>query len=219
VIPLAVVGHDPALLRLEHATFESEVDRLAARIRDAAREPVEVLGYSMGGRLALGLLARHPALFARAWIIGANPGVASPEEREARARQEAGWAVLLEQRGIEAFVDFWSQLPLFDSQRSLPRAVLERQRARRLRHDPQGLALSLRAVGLAAMPDLRPELQRINAPISFLAGELDGRFLALAREMAWRAPAATVSAIAGSGHNVVLEQPRALAAALMEAIA
>ncbi len=120
--------------------FEDELDRLASRLRELALPPLHVAGYSLGGRLALGLVARHPALVARATLIGSQPGLRTEAEREARRRADAAWIELLERQGVGAFAEAWEAQPLFASQRSLPAAALATVRARRRRHDPFGLA-------------------------------------------------------------------------------
>ena len=53
---------------------------MAALIRAIAGDsdspqPVHLVGYSLGGRLALAVAARHPALAARVAIISGSPGL------------------------------------------------------------------------------------------------------------------------------------------------
>jgi 2-succinyl-6-hydroxy-2,4-cyclohexadiene-1-carboxylate synthase len=209
----ALYGHGPGS-RDGVGSFEDEVDRLAHRIGERIEPPVVLAGYSMGGRVALGLLVRHRRLFGAAVLIGTHPGIA---EDEARRRRIAGDEVLarrLEERGIEDFVDAWEALPLLASQRRLPAAVLDRQRALRLRHDPCGLAAALRVLGAGRMPDYRPHLGSVEVPVRLLAGAEDDKFLDAARDMTERLPRATVEVVPAAGHNLLLEAPAAVAAAI-----
>ena len=212
----ALFGHHRSLRDVSTPTFEGEVGRLAARIRDRGPTPVELVGYSMGARLALGLLVRHPSLVAGAWLIGVSPGLPSERERAERRAADEEWARTLERDGIEPFVSAWERQELFASQAALPVPVQRRERARRLSHPPHTLARSLRALGLGAMPDLTPELRNVRAPVCLIAGEADAKFRAIAEVMANELPHATVRIVPGSGHNVGLEQPEALASILME---
>ena len=222
-----ILGHDVTLQALEQdaaaCDFVAEVDRLAAGIAARFGAPVHVAGYSLGGRLALGLLARHAKLFGRATLIGAHPGLTPPEARAERVRSDEQWAALLEQQGLGAFVAAWEAQPLFSSQRRLDKAVRERLRAHRLLHRPEGLALAMRVLGLGRMPPF-VELcagagilpAALDLPVELLIGEEDARFCPLARGLAALLPRAKITIVPDAGHNLPLEVPGAVAAALSE---
>ncbi len=215
----ALSGHDP-WLREEPApagSFDDEVDRLAAWLAERAGPPIHLAGYSMGGRIALGLLLRHRRLFGSATLIGVHPGIVGDAERRQRDERDEALARWLEEHGVKDFVDHWQQLPLFASQRRLPAVLRERQRAQRLRHRRQGLALALRTLGPARMPDFSPELPDLDLPIRLLAGADDTKFCGIARRMATGLPSASVAVVPRAGHNLILEAPHAVAAAIRSA--
>ncbi len=209
----ALWGHDYAR-EPSPIAFEAEVDRIAAEVAAGARGPVVLCGYSLGGRVALGVLARHPELAASAILIGASSGLATEAERRARAAADEAWCALAE-RSMDDFVDAWQAQPIFASQARLPKAVLDAQRAARLRHTGRAMAVAMRSLGLATMPDYAPALPRIAAPVRVMAGELDTKFTAIARAMAAAVPRGSVDVVRGVGHNVVLEAPQAIARALV----
>ncbi len=212
IVAPALLGHGA---RAPFVTsFEEEVDRLAAVVERERQDKAAVVlvGYSLGGRLVLGLVARHPALAATAVVIGGHPGLGAGEARAARLRSDEALAKEIESEGIRRFVARWEELPLFASQRSLPGPALAAQRATRLSHDPRGLAQSLRTVGLGRMPDLRPTLASAPTRLHMITGSLDDRFTVLAAEM--RPAAHTV--VAGVGHNVLLEAPERVAEIVCE---
>jgi 2-succinyl-6-hydroxy-2,4-cyclohexadiene-1-carboxylate synthase len=204
-----LLGHAPPLVRA--GTFGDEIARLQTII--APRAPVHIVGYSLGARVALGLLAAAPRLFSRATLIGVHPGLREADGRAERIAADERWARMLETEGIEPFVDAWEAQPLFATQSADQR---ERRRRQRLAHDPVGLAAALRGLGLGHMPDLWPALPALSLPVTYVAGEHDPKFRALAMRAAALTPRASVSIVAGAGHDVVLEQPRAVAAALLE---
>jgi 2-succinyl-6-hydroxy-2,4-cyclohexadiene-1-carboxylate synthase len=212
-----LLGHHPALVQGPERTFDDEVDRIAREIR-RERVPVDLIGYSLGARTALGLLVRHPELVRRAALIGPNPGLESDAARVERAAADARWIRLLEEGGICEFVDRWEALPLFATQTSLPLHALEAQRRERLAHDPRGLARSLGVTGLAAMPNLWPALADLVTPVTWVTGALDAKFLALAERAAALCPKASRVVVEEAGHNVPLEQPARLASVVDEAL-
>jgi 2-succinyl-6-hydroxy-2,4-cyclohexadiene-1-carboxylate synthase len=191
--------------------FWQEVDRLAALVKNP---PVHVLGYSLGARLALGLLVRYAGGFSGATLIGAQAGVKSEAERQQRRQWEEHWCGVLESAGIEAFVAAWEELPLFATQRQLPTEVRQRVRAQRLAHAATGLAASLRATGLARMPSLWPLLNRIKVPVLVMAGQLDEKFVDLGREINELLPSGELRVVPAAGHNLLLERPESVRDAL-----
>jgi 2-succinyl-6-hydroxy-2,4-cyclohexadiene-1-carboxylate synthase len=201
-LALPLAGHAPGLLA--PTRWDAEIARLARAV--APRAPVRLVGYSMGARVALGLVAARPDLVERAILVGVHPGLADPARRAARAAEDAAWMRLLD-GGIAPFVSAWEARPIFASQSPELRA---RERARRLRHDPRGLQIALAALGLAAMPP--HSLAAMSRPLLVVAGAADEKFHALAN-------GARLRLVEDAGHNVVLERPAALAALIEEEFA
>lgn len=214
VICPAIVGHDRDL-PLTGRGFEDEVDRLAAALPSGR---CHLAGYSLGARLALGLLVHHRRRFASATLIGVHPGLATEHERRERRAADEKLALMLEEEGIERFVEHWQGLPLFATQRALPREVLEGQRRRRLTHRAAGLAYALRILGLGRMPDYCRELPQLDLPIHLMAGGRDDKFRRLAEEMAAALPQDAVEIMPGAGHNLVLEAPGTVAEAILRSM-
>lgn len=210
-------GHAPGIA--EPKSFEDEVDRLACRLRTRDIGRAHLVGYSLGARIALGLLVRHGDLFSGATLLGAHPGLATAADRAARARADNRWIRLLEDLRIESFVRAWEARPLFAGGRATQPDRLEASRRIRLAHDPRRLAASLSVLGLAAMPDWGARLHEIEIPVTLVAGSRDEKFAALAHAMARDLPGARVELIPGASHNIVLEAPREVAAAIRKGAA
>lgn len=215
-----ILGHGVAADGVH--TFDDEITRIATELERGGLRGAHLCGYSLGARLALGLLARAPQLFVSATLIGVHPGLATQTERSERAAADERWARLLEEKGIEAFLAAWQEQPLFASQATLERAggarALARQKAIRSAHDAKGLARSLRVLGLAAMPDYHPTLLTPPVPTTLVVGANDSKFVDLARASAQQSPALGLALIEGSGHNVVLEAPDRLTDLLMQVL-
>ncbi|MEM9293169.1 MAG: alpha/beta fold hydrolase [Acidobacteriota bacterium] len=211
-LALALAGHEGPS---PGNSFLSEVDRIALQLSQRGEGPWHLVGYSLGGRLALGLLARHRDLFAGATLLGAHPGLESEAHRRQRREDDEIWARRLEAEGIDAFFDAWGQRPLFAKTQS------ENHRAQLLDMrrglDPAALAAALRAFSPAAMPRWEGALPGLPLPLTFVAGERDEKFVGLAQRMASLAPQGEAIVVPGAGHNVVLEAPEAVAQILRQA--
>lgn len=193
--------------------FDGEVGRLLSAL-DPGRRYL-LAGYSLGGRLALGMLARAPERFSGAVLIGAHPGLEGDAERRERRELDTERAARLRRDGLTAFVQHWESLPLFATQRALPRDVLAEQRRVRLAHDAEGLAGCLERLGLGVMPSWWEALGQLSISVHWLVGARDARFVALAREAAMRSPELQrVREVEGAGHNLLLERPTAVASAI-----
>jgi 2-succinyl-6-hydroxy-2,4-cyclohexadiene-1-carboxylate synthase len=193
--------------------FDAVVDAMVAALPPGCRG---LVGYSLGARVALGMLARHPSRFTAAVLVGVDPGLPEGPAKAVRRAQDEAHARVLETEGVEAFVRAWEALPLWETQRALPEAVRLRRRAERLGHTPRGLAWSLRVLGLGAMPDRRAYLRAAGVPVTLVTGARDEKFTRLARE--YTRGIVTHTMVQDAGHDVALEAPEALAAIVREAL-
>ena len=182
-----------------------------ARLLDALGESrAHVLGYSLGGRVALGFAALRPQRVRSALVIGASAGLADPAERAARVAADEALACELERDGLEPFVTRWMAQPLFASQARLGAETLERARAQRLRNRPHGLAASLRGLGSGAQPPLHARLAELDLPLCFVAGAEDAKFARIAAELAALAKRGRCALVPEAGHAAQLENPGAV---------
>ncbi len=209
VIAFDLLGHghssapdDPERYRMEHC--QKDICAALGMLGIGPGEAI-VLGYSMGGRLALYL--GFSGYFRALILESASPGIAGPAERAQRRASDERLAASIERDGIAAFVSAWEQLPLFASQRLLPPEIRERLRSQRLQNQPIGLANSLRGMGTGSQPALHERLPTLNLPVLLLAGELDTKFCAIARQMRQALPQSSLEIIPAAGHTIHLEQP------------
>src|SRR5579883_2019656 len=217
VLAFDLHGHGPSDAPNNSERYNMEhcqQDILAALKKlDVRQGEATLLGYSMGGRIAL--YTAFSGFFRALILESASPGLADPAERERRRQSDNALAERIEREGVEAFIDYWEQLPLFASQSNLPPERRAALRAQRLTNRASGLANSLRGVGTGVQPALHERLGTLNLPVLLLAGELDSKFCQIARQMARSTPRARLQIVPGAGHTIHLEQP-ALFAGLVD---
>jgi 2-succinyl-6-hydroxy-2,4-cyclohexadiene-1-carboxylate synthase len=171
-------------------------------------------GYSMGGRLALHVAATRPERILSLLTIGAHAGL-EEDAREGRRRGDEALAERIEKDGLEAFVNYWSSLPLFAGLERRGPSFVAQVRAERMNNHVAGLAESLRAMGAGAMRPVWDELARVRCPCTFVAGQLDHGYVASARRLAMSVPHGRVVVVERAGHAVQQERPEVFARLLL----
>lgn len=211
VIMPDLIGHGASEAPTDPARYTMErcvVDLLAV-LDHLELAQVDLLGYSMGGRVALHLAAAAPERISRLVLESASPGIADAAERAARAAADDALADRIEAEGLEWFVDHWAAIPLFASQSALPDAVRRAQRERRLAQPAHGLANSLRGMGAGRQASLWERLSEIALPTLIISGALDRKYVDIGAAMAAHMPQAHHIVIPDAGHTVHIEQPQA----------
>lgn len=167
-----------------------------------------VIGYSMGGRIALRLLQTSSDVLASVVLESCNLGCATQAERTEAAQRNQGWVDRIQHDGMEAFVNYWETLPMFATQKELGWDKL--LHVSRAANNPTSMVLCLQGSGKQAMPLAEVTLEAVRAqrqmglPILYIYGDKDAKSAAVAATL--EAVGVLVSAIP-AGHNVHLEAP------------
>jgi len=177
-------------------------------------ERTHLVGYSMGGRLALHVAARRPERLLSLLTIGAHGGL-EEDAREGRRQGDDAMAKRIETDGLEAFVKYWTALPRFEGIERRGPSFVAQVRAERMGNTVPGLAASLRGMGAGAMEPLWDQLSGLSIPCTFVAGQLDHGYVASARRLAQVVPGSRVEVVPRSGHTVHQERPEAFARILL----
>lgn len=167
-----------------------------------------LIGYSLGGRIAMFHACQHPAGLDGVIVEGGHPGLQDADARQARLTSDRRWASRFRSEPLEAVFADWYQQPVFASLTDEQRNALI---ALRSRNNGPRLAEMLEATSLAVQPDLRPALTAPDFSFDYLYGERDGKFAAIAAELN-----ATRHAIPHAGHNAHRDNPEAVAASLAQ---
>jgi 2-succinyl-6-hydroxy-2,4-cyclohexadiene-1-carboxylate synthase len=209
VIAIDLLGHgkteSPQIV--ERYVFERVCEDLYEFLEELSISSVHILGYSMGGRIALAFSSIYPSKVSSLILESSSPGLMSEEERFHRKKADEALAIDIINNGVSAFVDKWEEIPLFASQKQLHIHKQNRIRVQRLQNNPLGLANSLKGMGTGRQPSYWDKLSSVKIPVLLLCGELDRKFCEIAARMKERIPQATIFQIPGVGHAIHVEQP------------
>jgi 2-succinyl-6-hydroxy-2,4-cyclohexadiene-1-carboxylate synthase len=181
-------------------------------------EPLPLLGYSQGGRMALLVALEYPDLVDRLVLVSTSPGIPNDTDREARRNRDEALADRIELIGLDNFLDEWLKGPVAGTSH-LGDAVQVADRAIRDENTAIGLATALRGFGQGSQPFVGDRLSELDLPILTISGARDEKYTLLAAEIAASVPDGRHISIPGVGHNVVLEAPDELTAAVAEFVA
>jgi 2-succinyl-6-hydroxy-2,4-cyclohexadiene-1-carboxylate synthase len=193
------------------ATSEAIVNLLD----DLKMDRVTLVGYSMGGRIALYTAVRFSHRVKALVLESASPGIEDDKERIDRAALDDLRAEQIERKGVAAFVEQWYNASLFDSLHHQPEKLALLKQSR-LVQDPHALAAALRGLSVGRQPSLWQEIARLDIPTLIIAGELDKKYCDIANKMAALLPRGRQITIGDAGHNTHFEQPQELLARLRE---
>ncbi|MEN1938601.1 2-succinyl-6-hydroxy-2,4-cyclohexadiene-1-carboxylate synthase [Paenibacillus sp. 102] len=171
-------------------------------------EKAHILGYSMGGRLAITMACLYPNRVKSLLLENCTAGLEKESDRKERCARDEQLADRIELEGIEAFVNRWENIPLFATQKKLPQDVKEAVRKERLTNNSRGLANSLRGMGTGAQPSWWNQLEGLKMPVLLMNGEHDQKFFQVLTNMKERIPHAKFVKIDGAGHAIHVEQPQ-----------
>lgn len=163
-----------------------------------------LVGYSMGGRLALYLNLNFPQYFSKVILESASPGLLTDIERLERIKRDEQIAIKLERSDFTAFLNNWYKQPIFGSMHQHPKftQLIEN----RLQNNPKELAKSLRFMGTGRQPSLWQKLKDNNNPLLLLVGKQDEKFVTVNKKIFNLCSLTQLKIISNCSHNIHFEQ-------------
>ncbi|MBD2018142.1 2-succinyl-6-hydroxy-2,4-cyclohexadiene-1-carboxylate synthase [Microcoleus sp. FACHB-53] len=165
-----------------------------------------LVGYSMGGRLALYLTLHFSQRFSRIVLESTSPGLKTQGDRLERIQRDFELANKLEKSNFSRFLANWYSQPLFASLKNHP--DFDSLKQTRLQNNQFELAKSLRNLGTGCQPSLWEKLQNNKNYLLLLVGEYDTKFITINSEMIRLCPFAQLEIVSNCGHNIHFEDPK-----------
>lgn len=208
-IYLNLLGFDPNAQVVKPAQrfrWREQVNDLNALLNQLDIQKVNLVGYSMGARLALAYATVFPKRITKLILEGGTAGLATQRLRQQRIIADAKKAAKVVTVGMHQFITEWEQLPLFNSQRLLPIAKQKFMHDQRVNQYAENVSNSLYFFGTGAMPSFWGQLSLLQVPVTLITGMNDRKFTRINQRMSQQLPQVTWHQIPHAGHNVHFEQ-------------
>lgn len=174
--------------------------------------PLYLLGYSLGARLAIAYTLAQPQRIQQLWLEGANFGLTNDDNRLIRIDNDQRWANRFSQEPMAEVLNDWYQQPVFADLSAAEREQLVALRSQQM--DRIALSQAMVAFSLGKQPDYRALLKAAHDHVAFICGAQDKKFRAIGEQLAADAVVQQLHIVPMSGHNVHRAQPAAFAALL-----
>jgi 2-succinyl-6-hydroxy-2,4-cyclohexadiene-1-carboxylate synthase len=195
---------------ISYMNVDQIADEILAVLDALHIEKTSMLGYSMGGRVALHFATMYQDRLSCLMLESTSPGIRDSKEREERILKDTSLAKDIREHGLTWFLDRWENLDLFATQKSLSPEARQKIRNERLGNTAEGLAGSLENAGAGAMPAMWAEIHSLEIPILLIAGERDEKYVSIAEEMkkGIGGTNCVIKIVKNAGHAAHLEDPQ-----------
>ena len=159
-----------------------------------------ILGYSLGGRLALHALLDQPQQWRAAIIVSAHPGYNTGQEKTTRLRIDKWWAGQFENEPWEQVLSDWNAQSIFQG-RPFPFSRQEHQFARK------NLSEQLKTWSLGVQENLSDAIRSVQIPILWICGDLDIKFKNICQKLLFTHRQSRIKIVDDAWHRVPWERP------------
>ena len=196
--------HAVNLWKYEVASFDEWTESFMAKVLASGTADAHwLMGYSLGGRLALHALLANSSLWKGVIVIAAGLGYASSEERSRQRAKDRYWGERFLVQDWESLLAEWDALPVFGGQKS----TLLRKEAMFSRHR---VAHMFDVFSKGNQKDLLPEIQALKRPpLLYISGQNDAKYRSIGELLQATCPIAIHAIIRESCHRVPWENQSA----------
>ncbi|MBI1937407.1 MAG: 2-succinyl-6-hydroxy-2,4-cyclohexadiene-1-carboxylate synthase [Ignavibacteriales bacterium] len=189
----------------EYYSTDSHVYQLNAIIKKLKLSKIILCGYSMGGRVALSFAVKYPKKISALILESASPGIEDFNSKKERVEFDLLLADKIRKEGIESFMEFWFNMPIFESLKEIPN--YDEIKNNRAQNDVIGLSNSLSGFSTGLMPSYWKKLDKLKFPALLISGSNDIKYTTTNSRMRTLIKNSRHEIIENCGHNTHLEKP------------
>ena len=196
--------------------FNSLSKRLSDLLAHLKIKTVSLVGYSLGGRVALHFTLNYPQLVSTLILESTSAGIEKEKEREARFQNDLLLSKKLTTGSLDTFLNNWYGQPLFFGIKTHNGYLALFKR--RKQNNPHLLAKVLESFSPGRQPYLMDKLSSLKIPLNLICGENDDKYLNLMRGIKKHNPHFNLKVFENSGHNIHFEKPVLFAKHLLQVL-
>lgn len=210
LIAIDLPGHGKSSSKSEIYFYQEDflmkiIDKIYER---ANSQKIILCGYSMGGRCALTYAFKNQNKVEKIILESTTAGIENEKQRNERIIADNLLCKMINEKGVESFVEYWMNLDLFKSMKILPKEKYEKITINKLKNNPVGLINSLNGFGTGRMNSLWNLLHELKLETMLVCGELDKKFVEINKLMSDKISSSRIEIIKNAGHNTHLEKPK-----------
>ena len=194
--------------------FESFSLKIDEFLKNLLIEKINLVGYSMGGRLAQYFAINYPKRVLKLVLESSSPGIKNKKERISRLERDKVFVKRLQDEPLIEILNTWYKQSLFQGIRNHPQyAEMVKKRSK---NNPQLMAKALMAFSTGNQPYLAEKISAVGIPVLLLCGEKDSKYLKIMKELKHNNPGYKLNVMDKCGHNTHFEKPILFAEHLLE---
>ncbi|SIT70918.1 2-succinyl-6-hydroxy-2,4-cyclohexadiene-1-carboxylate synthase [Ectothiorhodosinus mongolicus] len=171
-------------------------------------EQFHLLGYSLGGRIAMHWASQATGRIQSLLLESAHPGLPNQAARRERLIQDRQWAQRFASEPLSEVLHDWYQQAVFQDLSDCQRTQLI---SARRRQDPAAMAALMRVTSLGEQADLMTQLSQQKTFKAYITGGQDAKFMATAQALQAQKPCLKLVLFDTLGHNCHAGAPAAFA--------
>ena len=184
----------------EYESFGHWREQFYEKVEEQTKgEPSLLLGYSMGGRLAMDALVNNPAIWSGVIAVGADPGLISDDARSKQLQKDLEWARRFRSEDIQELLVEWDELPVFCGRSNCASREISEL-------DSEKISRFFDVFSKARQGNMLPMLRKLKTPpLLYISGCDDIKYTKIGQDLAAHCMPVRHQIIPNAGHRVPWE--------------
>ena len=184
----------------EYESFGDWREQFYEKVEEQTKgEPSLLLGYSMGGRLAMNACVHRPSLWSGVIAVGADPGLISDDARTNQLQKDLEWARRFRTEDIQELLVEWDELPVFCGRSNCASREISEL-------DSEKISRFFDVFSKARQGNMLPMLRKLKTPpLLYISGCDDIKYTKIGQDLAAHCMQVRHQIIPNAGHRVPWE--------------